>query len=136
MRQRLGNGCGGLLRNGLLALSVSLIVAYFLASFASHRVAPPLTTIRNAVDRIGSGDYSKPFSCTRKTNFGQVAEALNKMTIGLQRREDLKSGWARYVSEDILNGSSTPVSLPVYSRRKKVTTLSPMCGDSHIFPDS
>ena len=58
----------GLLWNGLLALSVSLIVAYFLASFASQRVARPLMTIRNAVDRITSGDYSKPFSCTRKTN--------------------------------------------------------------------
>jgi hypothetical protein len=58
------------------------------------------------------------------------------MTIGLQRREDLKSGLARYVSEDILNeiiyaGKSSGL----YSQRKKVTALSPMCGDLQIFPE-
>jgi adenylate cyclase len=51
-------------------------------------------------------------------------QGLNKMTLGLQQREDLKSALARYVSEDILNeiiyaGRRSEL----YSQRKKVTAL-------------
>ena len=127
----------GLLWNGLLALGVSLIVAYCLASFASQKIARPLITIRNAVDRITAGDYSQTVQLHTKDEFGQVAEALNKMTIGLQQREDLKSALARYVSEGILNeviyaGKSSGL----YSQRKKVTALFADVRDLLIFPSS
>ncbi|HEY5953091.1 MAG TPA: adenylate/guanylate cyclase domain-containing protein [Terrimicrobiaceae bacterium] len=52
------------------------------------------------------------------------ATDLNKMTRGLQEREDLKSALSRYVSEDILNEiiyAGRPSEL--YSQRKKVTAL-------------
>ena len=110
--------------NGALALGVSLVAAYFLASFASRRIARPLITIRNAVERIAAGDYSQTLKLSSKDEFGEVANALNKMTIGLQQREDLKSALARYVSEDILNEiiyAGRPSEL--YSQRKKVTAL-------------
>ena len=114
----------GLFWHGALALGISLIAAYFLASFAAQRISQPLITIRNAVERITGGDYSKTLSLSRKDEFGEVADALNKMTLGLQQREDLKSALARYVSEDILNeviyaGKSSEL----YSQRKKVTAL-------------
>ncbi len=110
--------------NGALALGVSLIAAYFLASFASQRIARPLITIRNAVERIAGGDYSQTLKLSSKDEFEEVANALNKMTLGLQQREDLKSALARYVSEDILNEiiyAGRPSEL--YSQRKKVTAL-------------
>jgi adenylate cyclase len=110
--------------SGALALGVSLIAAYFLASFASQRIARPLITIRNAVERIAAGDYSQTLKLSSKDEFEEVANALNKMTIGLQQREDLKSALARYVSEDILNEiiyAGRPSEL--YSQRKKVTAL-------------
>ena len=110
--------------SGALALGVSLIAAYFLASFASRRIARPLITIRNAVERIAGGDYSQTLKLSSKDEFEEVANALNKMTIGLQQREDLKSALARYVSEDILNEiiyAGRPSEL--YSQRKKVTAL-------------
>ena len=114
----------GLFWHGALALGISLVAAYFLASFAAQRISQPLITIRNAVERITGGDYSKTLSLSRKDEFGEVAVALNKMTLGLQQREDLKSALARYVSEDILNeviyaGKSSEL----YSQRKKVTAL-------------
>ena len=59
------------------------------------------------------------------------------MTLGLQRREDLKGGFARYVSEDILNeviyaGKSSGL----YSQRKKVTALFADVRDLPISPSS
>jgi adenylate cyclase len=114
----------GLFWHGALALGIALIAAYFLASFAARRISQPLITIRNALERITGGDYSKTLSLARKDEFGEVADALNKMTLGLQQREDLKRALARYVSEDILNeviyaGKSSEL----YSQRKKVTAL-------------
>ncbi len=114
----------GLFWHGALALGVSLIAAYFLASFASRRIAQPLITIRDTVERIAAGDYTQTLKLSSKDEFGEVANALNKMTIGLQQREDLKSALARYVSEDILNEiiyAGRPSEL--YSQRKKVTAL-------------
>jgi adenylate cyclase len=114
----------GLFWNGELALGISLIAAYFLASLASQRLARPLITIRNAVERITAGDYSQTLKLASKDEFGEVATALNKMTMGLQEREDLKSALARYVSEDILNEiiyAHKPSEL--YNQRKKVTAL-------------
>ena len=114
----------GLFWNGAAALGISLVAAYFLASLASRRLAGPLITIRNAVERIAGGDYSQTLKITSKDEFGEVAAALNKMTRGLQEREDLKSALSRYVSEDILNEiiyAGRPSEL--YSQRKKVTAL-------------
>ena len=114
----------GLFWHGALALGVSLIAAYFLASFASSRIARPLITIRDTVERIAAGDYTQTLKLSSKDEFGEVANALNKMTLGLQQREDLKSALARYVSEDILNEiiyAGRPSEL--YSQRKKVTAL-------------
>ena len=88
------------------------------------RLRKPLVTIRNAVERIAAGDYNQTLKIASKDEFGEVANALNKMTLGLQQREDLKSALARYVSEDILNeiiyaGRRSEL----YSQRKKVTAL-------------
>ncbi|HEY5741594.1 MAG TPA: adenylate/guanylate cyclase domain-containing protein [Terrimicrobiaceae bacterium] len=110
--------------HGALALGVSLIAAYLISSFASRRIAQPLLTIRNAVERISAGDYSQNIKLSSKDEFGEVATALNKMTLGLQEREDLKSALGRYVSEDILNEiiyAGKPSEL--YSMRRKVTAL-------------
>lgn len=114
----------GLFWNGALAVGVSFVVAYLLASLASRKIAQPLVTIRNAVERIAAGDYNQTLKIASKDEFGEVANALNKMTLGLQQREDLKSALARYVSEDILNeiiyaGRRSEL----YSQRKKVTAL-------------
>jgi methyl-accepting chemotaxis protein len=127
----------GLLWNGAVALGTSLIFAYFLASLASRRIARPLNTIRDAVERIAAGDYSQTLKLASRDEFGEVATALNKMTRGLQEREDLKSALSRYVSEDILNEiiyAGRPSEL--YSQRKKVTALSPMCADLPRSPNS
>ncbi len=77
-----------------------------------------------ADEEFVSGDYSQTLKLSSKDEFEEVANALNKMTIGLQQREDLKSALARYVSEDILNEiiyAGRPSEL--YSQRKKVTAL-------------
>ncbi len=109
---------------GFLALGISIVAAYIIASIAANRISKPLLVIRDAVNRISAGDFSKPIELASRDEFGEVATAMNKMTAGLQQREDLKSALARYVSEDILHeiiyaGKSSDL----YSQRRKVTAL-------------
>jgi len=114
----------GLLWNAAFALAISIIVAYLLASIASNRLARPLVTIRNAVERITAGDFTKPLQLDSKDEFGEVAAALDKMAVGLQQREDLKNALTRYVSEDVLNDVIyAGKSGDLFSQRKKVTVL-------------
>lgn len=114
----------GLFLWGAAALGLSILVAFILASIASNRIAAPLVAIRNALERVSTGDYSSTIKINSKDEFGEIAETLNKMTAGLQQREDLKSALARYVSEDILTeviyaGKSSDL----FSQRKNVTVL-------------
>jgi methyl-accepting chemotaxis protein len=127
----------GLFWNGALALGVSLIAAYFLASFASQRIARPLITIRNAVERIAAGDYSQTLKLSSKDDLREVANALNKMTIGLQQREDLKARSRGMYPRTSSMKSSTPADPPNFTANaRKSPRSSPTCVDSPIFPSS
>ncbi len=114
----------GLLYRGALALAISLIAAYILASIAANRISRPLDAIRSAVERISAGDFSRKVEVASRDEFGEVASALDKMAVGLQQREDLKSALTKYVSEDILHEVIyAGKSGDLFSNRKKVTIL-------------
>lgn len=117
-------GLRGLLWSGLLALAVSVLFAWLLSKLLARRLAAPLIAIRAMVEKISSGDFRQTLDLRSDDEFGEVAKALNEMSLGLQQRDDLKGALARYVSEDILNdviyaGKSTEL----FSQRKKVTIL-------------
>jgi adenylate cyclase len=113
-----------LLWSGALALGISIVAAYVLASIAASRITRPLDAIRGAVERISSGDFTRRVEVHSKDEFGEVAEALDKMSLGLQQREDLKNALTRYVSEDILHEVIyAGKSGDLFSNRKKVTML-------------
>lgn len=113
-----------LLWSGAIALAVSIVAAYILASLAANRISRPLDAIRAAVDRIAAGDFSGKVAVDSRDEFGAVATAIDKMAVGLQQREDLKSALTRYVSEDILHEVILPgKSVDLFSNRKKVTVL-------------
>ncbi len=114
----------GLLYSGALALGLSLIAAYALASLAANRISRPLHAIRAAVERIASGDFNRKVEVTTNDEFGEVAAAIDKMALGLQQREDLRNALTRYVSEDVLHDVIyTGKSADLFSNRKKVTAL-------------
>ncbi|MGB9277190.1 MAG: hypothetical protein WCC08_18340 [Terrimicrobiaceae bacterium] len=61
----------GLFWHGALALGVSLIAAYLLASFASRKISQPLITIRNAVERVTAATMAKRLVCPAKTSLAK-----------------------------------------------------------------
>ena len=114
----------GLLWHCALALLIAVIAAYLIASIASNRLTKPLVTIRDTVDKITNGDYTQTLSIKSADEFGQLATSVNKMTLGLQQREDLKNALTRYVSADVLHDVIyAGKANNLFSNRKKVTIL-------------
>jgi len=114
----------GLLWNGVLAFAVSVVFSWLFSKWIARRLASPLHAIRALVGKISQGDFRQTLALRSNDEFGEVAKALNEMSLGLQQRDDLKGALARYVSEDILQeiiyaGKSTEL----FSKRKKVTIL-------------
>ena len=114
----------GLLWSGALGLAASVVFAWLFSKMVARRLSAPLKEIRSFVEKVSHGDYRQTLLLNSRDEFGEVATAMNEMTLGLQQREDLKGALARYVSEDIVQeviqaGNSAGLS----SQRKKVTIL-------------
>jgi len=88
---------------GLLALGCSLLLAIPVAFWLSSRASRPLEELKRTVDTIAGGDFSARANVDSKDEFGDVAKSVNSMAAGLAERERVKSAFARYVSQQVLD---------------------------------
>lgn len=113
-----------LLLYGLIAFAISIFVAVIFAYFLSKLVSSSLGMLCDTVKSIGKGDFSTRSSLDTRDEFNELSLAINNMAKGLEERERLKLGFARYVSqyalEELLK-MDKPISLE--GERKKVTLL-------------
>ncbi|PCI76865.1 hypothetical protein COB21_03795 [Candidatus Aerophobetes bacterium] len=109
---------------GWIAFVVSVVVAIVVAFFLARFVSKSLKILHEAVIKIGQGELSTRCVLNATDEFGDLSQAINKMAKGLEERERLKVGFARYVSqyalEELLN-LEKPVTLT--GERKRVTIL-------------
>ncbi|MCB1072683.1 MAG: HAMP domain-containing protein [Chlamydiia bacterium] len=113
-----------LLLYGLVAFAISIFVAVIFAYFLSKLVSSSLGMLCDTVKSIGKGDFSTRSCLDTRDEFNELSLAINNMAKGLEERERLKLGFARYVSqyalEELLK-MDKPISLE--GERKKVTLL-------------
>lgn len=86
---------------GLVAIAVASICAISLGLILAQRAIRPLKDIRNALRRLGKGDWDARARVMSRDEFGEVAEAVNQMAVSLREREMLKGALTRYVSREI-----------------------------------
>ena len=113
-----------LLINGLGGFAISIFVAGLFAYFLSNLVSSSLSILCATVRKIGDGDLSARSKLDTQDEFNKLSEAINDMARGLEERERLKAGFARYVSQyalDELLKRDQPISLE--GERKKITIL-------------
>ncbi|WP_194847404.1 adenylate/guanylate cyclase domain-containing protein [Candidatus Neptunochlamydia vexilliferae] len=109
---------------GLIAFAISILVAAAFAYFLSKLVSSSLGTLCDTVQAIGNGDFSCRSHLHTQDEFNELSMAINTMAKGLEERERLKSGFARYVSQyalDELLKLDQPITLK--GERRKVTLL-------------
>ena len=113
-----------LLLYGFIAFAISIFVAVIFAYFLSKLVSSSLAVLCDTVKSIGKGDFSTRSMLYTRDEFNELSLAINNMAKGLQERERLKLGFARYVSQYALEELlklDQPITLE--GERKKVTLL-------------
>lgn len=113
-----------LLLYDLIAFAISIFVAIIFAYFLSKLVSTSLNELCETVKCIGKGDFSTRSTLDTRDEFSELSNAINAMAKGLEERERLKLGFARYVSQYALEELlklDKPISLE--GERKKVTLL-------------
>lgn len=113
-----------LLRSLLTALGISIVVSLALGFFLSRRVTESLSTLDLCVRKISGGDLNSRVFLTTHDEFHALGLAINDMAKGLQERERLKTGFARYVSQHVMDRIlQSEGSLKLEGERRKVTVL-------------
>jgi len=113
-----------LIKYALLGLSASLVFALGLAFILSKKVTTSLDHLCRIVHEIEEGNFEAKSELKTNDEFGNLSRRINEMSRGLQERERLKMGFARYVSQHVLDTiikSGTPPKME--GERKKVTIL-------------
>ncbi|MFI5333784.1 MAG: adenylate/guanylate cyclase domain-containing protein [Chlamydiales bacterium] len=113
-----------LLMFGFSALGISSVVAITLAFFLSRAVTKSLTQLGECIRKIESGNLEARVILHTHDEFQEMALAINDMAKGLQERERLKMGFARYVSQHVLEKIlQSESSLKLEGERRKITML-------------
>jgi len=113
-----------LLLYGLVAFSISIGIAVIFSYFLSRLVSSSLSALCQTVKRIGEGDLTCRTEFHTFDEFNELSLAINTMAKGLQERERLKMGFARYVSEYALERLlKQDKHIVIEGERKKVTLL-------------
>ncbi|WP_420420577.1 adenylate/guanylate cyclase domain-containing protein [Simkania sp.] len=113
-----------LLLYGLIAFAISIFVGIVFAYFLSKLVSSSLSVLCDTVKQIGKGEFNSRSPLHTRDEFNELSIAINTMAKGLEERERLKMGFARYVSQYALEELlklDKPITLE--GERKKVTIL-------------
>jgi class 3 adenylate cyclase len=88
--------------HGLIGIAISLPLILGCALLLSRWIRRPLQAMQTAVAAIGSGDLSARVQWLRRDEFGSLATQVNEMAAGLEERDRIKSAFARYVSQTVM----------------------------------
>jgi adenylate cyclase len=113
-----------LLFYGALSLGVSLLVSFILAKWLATRVTRSLRILEAATAEIGKGDFTYRIKLSTGDEFEHLAGSMNQMNEGLEEKERLKSGFAHYVSQHVLEKIvKSKGSAKLEGERKKITVF-------------
>ncbi|HKE45802.1 MAG TPA: EAL domain-containing protein [Steroidobacteraceae bacterium] len=71
----------------LLAIACTVLIGtgFVGAWFLARRIERPITALIKSADRIGQGDYTRPFSVARADEIGELQQALERMRVKLRQ---------------------------------------------------
>jgi adenylate cyclase len=109
---------------GILALGLALLLAVPVAFWLSNRASRPLEELKRAVDQVAAGDFSARANVHTSDEFGNVAKSVNTMAVGLAEQERVKSAFARYVSQQVLDTVlKSDAAVVLHGDRRRISVL-------------
>jgi adenylate cyclase len=113
-----------IVRSSLFAMLLASLLAIPAALYISGRASRPLTELREAVDRIGKGDLDTPVPIRSKDEFCAVGEAMNSMLAGLRERDRVKTTFAHYVSQQVMDSIlKSGGGVQLHGTRRRISVL-------------
>ncbi len=113
-----------LLMFGITALCISSSVSITLGYLLARGITRPLHALYDCVKQIEGGNLGARVTLKTHDEFNELALAINDMSRGLEERERLKTGFARYVSQHALEKLLQSESyLKLQGERRKITVL-------------
>lgn len=90
------------IRAGLVAISIAIILTYFL----SRRILSPVKALTKAARQFGKGDFSHRVEYEGKGEIGDLARSFNSMAENLEKTEQMR----RNMVADVAHELRTPIS--------------------------
>ncbi|MDB5083694.1 MAG: hypothetical protein JWN30_580 [Bacilli bacterium] len=83
------------------------VIALLIGFWLSHKLTLPLGQLSLAIGRIGNGELGITLPVTTQDEFGEVTEALNRMTENLSRSEEVR----KHLAADVAHELRTPLTI-------------------------
>jgi class 3 adenylate cyclase len=80
---------------------IAVLGGVLLAQAIGGAVTAPVRELATGVRRVGQGDLSVQFEVNTKDELAMLADAYNRMVLGLQEREWLRDMFGRFVSREV-----------------------------------
>jgi adenylate cyclase len=80
---------------------VALVLGWIATTVVAHAITDPLSSLRNAVERIGEGDLDVRVPIDDSSEVGQLQAGVNRMAEGLRERERIRDLFGRQVGEEV-----------------------------------
>jgi adenylate cyclase len=81
--------------------AVATVVGLLATLFAAKAIAEPLTTVRDALERIARGDLDAQVAVDDGSEVGLLQAGFNRMAEGLRERERIRDLFGKQVGEDV-----------------------------------
>ena len=123
-----------LLYLGVGAFVASFVFAMFAATFLARHASKAIEALANATLEIGKGNLDYRIQLRTGDEFEDLANAMNRMCEELEENQRIKSGFARYVSQHVLEQIvKAKGSTKLEGEKRKVTVFfSDIRGFTHI----
>ncbi len=109
---------------GFFSFLLSISLALLIARLLSTHLVKSLNELKTATLKIGEGELSYRINLNSEDEFQELADAINKMTEGLEEKERLKTGFAHYVSQHVLDRIvKSKGSAVLEGERRKITVF-------------
>jgi adenylate cyclase len=81
--------------------AAGILVSSWLVAFLSASIVTPITRLREANQRVATGDFSVRVPVASTDESGELARSFNEMAAGLEERERLREAFGAYVDPDL-----------------------------------
>lgn len=86
---------------GLGLITGAVVVGWAVTVRAARSVAGPLSSVREAMRRVGEGDLDAAVEIDDATEIGLLQAGFNEMVVGLRERERVRDLFGRHVGEGV-----------------------------------